>query len=115
MPTLIELPFPPLLVRELDGPVTWDWLEPEIRDRLEAGVSLCIVSNRGATNRGGYFFHLQKKGKGFVFSTFDRPDVLAFDSGKECATFMNHVSGRRYDDNMWTKCQEVNLKTDEET
>ena len=115
MPTPISLPFPPLLVLELDGLLTWDWLEPQIRDRREAGVSLCIVGSEGATNRGGYFFHLREEAKGFAFSTFDRQNVLTFGSGEECAAFMNHVSGRLYDENMWVRCQEANLKTDEES
>lgn len=114
MPTPISLPFPPLVVLELDGLVTWDWLEPLVRDRLDAGVSLCIVGGQGATNRGGYFFHLREDVEGFAFSTFDRQSVLTFGTGEECAAFMNHVSGRLYDENMWARCQEANLKTDEE-
>ena len=113
MPTPISLPFPPLQVVELDGLVTWDWLERLIRDRLAAGVSLCIVGGVGAPNRGGYFFHLRKEVEGFAFSTFDRPNALTFGSGEECAAFINHVTGRLYDKNMWAKCQKANLRTDE--
>ena len=115
MPTPISLPFPPLLVLELDGPVTWDWLEPLIRDRLEAGVSLCIVGSEGATNRGGYFFHLREEAEGITFSTFDRPNVLSFETVEDSVAFINHVSGKRYDENMWVICQAANLKTDEES
>ena len=113
MPTEIPLPFPPLLVLPLEGEVTWDWLEPQIQNRLVVGVSLCIVGAQEVEKPGGYFFHLREDGDGFAFSTFDRVDVLRFDSGEECATFMNHVSGRKYNEDMWSRCQRANLKTDE--
>ena len=112
MPTPISLPFAPLLVLELDGLITWDWLEPQIRNRLKAGVSLCIVSGEGEDNRGGYFFHLRKDATGFSFSTFDRRNVLTFGSGEECADLMNHASGRRYNEKMWSRCQKANLRPD---
>lgn len=115
MPTSISLPFPPLVILELDGLIIWSWLEPHIRCRLKEGVSLCIISSEGKTKRGGYFFHLRHGVEGFAFSTFDREDVLKFDTGEECVAFMNHVSGRKYDENMWITCQLVNLRTDEES
>ena len=112
MPTELTLRFPPLKILELDGLITWEWLEPKISDRLETGVSICVTRTRGVAMRGGYFFHFQKTDKGFEFSTFDRPVVLTLSSGDECADFMNHVSGRQYDEEMWRKCQEVNLRPD---
>lgn len=94
--------------------MTWAWLEPQIRNRLEAGVSLCIIRSEGAVNRGGYFFHLQEVADGFSFSTFDRQNVLTLGTGEDCAAFINHVSGRRYNEEMWVKCQSANLRSDEE-
>lgn len=113
MPTPIFLPFPPLLILESDGLLTWGWLEAQIRCRIGAGVSLCIISSEGEANRGGYFFHLRQESEGFAFSTFDRKNVLTFRTGEECVAFMNHVSGRKYDENMWNKCQLANLRSDE--
>ena len=78
----------------------------------ESGVSMCITRTIGVPMQGGYFFHLQKTDKGFEFSTFDRPVVLTLSSGDECAVFMNHVSGRQFNEEMWRKCQEVNLRPD---
>ena len=115
MPTSISLPFPPLLILESDGPITWGWLEPQIRSRLGDGVSLCIISSEGVINRGGYFFHLRQGVEGFAFRTFDRENVLTFGTGEECVAFMNHVSGKQYDEDMWAKCQSVNLRSDKES
>ncbi len=94
--------------------MTWAWLEPQIRNRLGVGVSLCIIRSEGATNRGGYFFHLREVADGFSFSTFDRQNVLTLATGEDCVDFINHVSGRRYKEDMWAKSQSVNLRSDEE-
>ena len=118
MPTPIELPFPPLCVLKLDGLVTWDWLKGELGDRLEDGVSVCLVAKKGHETQGGYFFHIQRSQEGFDFFTFEKKNastksVLTLDTGDECAALMNHVSGRQYDEDMWSRCQEANLKTDD--
>ena len=118
MPTPISLPFPPLRVLKCDGPITWDWLKQEIEDRLEDGVSLCLVAKKGHENQGGYFFHIQKRQERFAFFIFEQKNalnksVLTFDTGHECVALINHVSGRRYDQGMWSECQKANLKSDD--
>ena len=113
MPTPLTLPFPPLLVLDLDDLITWGWLEPLIRNRLETGVSLCITYRKGVAHQGGYFFHIRRVAEGFAFSTFDRKDVATLETGEDCVAFMNHVCGRQYDEAMWGKCQSVNLRTDD--
>ena len=112
MPTEITLPFIHLTVLSCDSLITWAWLESEIGYQLASGVSICITRTKGAEKQGGYFFHFRKTDKGFVFSTFDRDAVLTLSTGEQCAAFMNHVSGRQYDEKMWKKCQEVNLRSD---
>ena len=106
------LPFPPLKILSRGGLITWPWLKPVIGERLDEGISLCVTSGSGETNRGGYFFHLRKTTIGFEFATFDRERVLTLGTGAECVALMNHVSGRRYNENMWRLCQAVNLRTD---
>ena len=64
MPTEIPLPFPPLLVLQLHGEVTWDWLEPRIRNRLVAGVSLCIVAVQARPSGEATSFTFEKVLKG---------------------------------------------------
>ena len=112
MPRSLLLPFPPLRILAQEGLITWAWLKPVIRGRLDEGISLCVTADAGDTNRGGYFFHLRKTAAGFEFAAFDRPGVLILGTGEECAAFMNHVSGRRYDEDMWRLCQSVNLRRD---
>lgn len=110
----LTLPFPQLLILPRSGLITWEWLEPLIQARLDQGVSFCVTFGSGNPKRGGYFFHLRRTADGFEFCTFDRSNVLTLGSGDECATLMNHVSGRAYDEQMWRLCQRVNLRSDEE-
>lgn len=112
MPTSIELRFPPLQILEAPELVDWKWLFNKIGSRLSKGVSICIVSASGEPNRGGYFFHIRQKTDRICFSTFDRENVISFENTSKCADFINHVTGRKYDQEMWEQCQYVNLKTD---
>src|SRR5437016_2503812 len=72
MTTSVELPYPPLVILALEGPIRWSDIEKQIKDRLPNGVSICVVSARGEENHGGYFFHIKKTREGYMFRTFDR-------------------------------------------
>ena len=74
---------------------------------------MCLVDSDGVANRGGYFFHLREEDEEIRFSTFNRKNILSFSTTEDCEAFINHVSGRKYDEYMWIKCQKANLKTDE--
>jgi len=115
VPTPLSLPFPPLVLVQSDSALTWAELLPKIDGRLKEGVSICIQSESGHANRGGYFFHITQTSNGFVFRTFDRQSVLALQTEAEVVAFINHCSGRRYDQTMWEHAQLVNLRSDEDT
>jgi len=112
MPSPLTLPYPPLVIIQSSSPITWPALHKVIEHRLANGVSICLVQDRGHEYRGGYFFHLRRTDRGLLLSTFDRPEVLEIATGEECASFINHVSGRKYDEKMWRLSQQVNLRTD---
>jgi len=112
VPTPLKLPFPPLVMVEGDQPLRWADLEPLIQQRLQIGVSLCILRRAGDAKRGGYFFHIKKTTEGYTFCTFDRAAVCAFADGEKAVAFINHVSGREYSDDMWRIAQHVNLRSD---
>ncbi len=94
--------------------IEWSELEAIIKDRLAGGVSICITTDTGEKNRGGYFFHIKRTDVGYVFRTFDRDNVQTFTNPEDCAEFINHVSGRQYSARMWLISQNVNLRSDEE-
>lgn len=112
MPTPLTLPYPPLVLIQSDEPLTWDELLPRIGQHLDAGVSICLQAETGHDNRGGYFFHVKRTTQGYMFRTFDRQKVLALRKEEEVVAFINHVSGRKYDQQMWMQSQLVNLRTD---
>lgn len=111
----VTLPFPPLVEIQSDVPITWEDLEECVGDRLEEGVSICLLYSDGPEKRGGYFFHFQSVDQGYSFSTFQRSNVISFENGERCAEFINHVSGREYSEEMWSRSRAVNLRSDEET
>lgn len=115
MPTPVQLPYPPLVVIESDGPITWDDLYSRIHGRLEEGVSVCLITSHGRENRGGYFFHMKGSPERIEFSTFDRTSVCSLPGGTSCALFINHVSGREFNQEMWEVCEKVNLRSDQDT
>lgn len=108
----------PFAVRTLDtdGPVTIDQITTAIRG--QRGVSLCVRSANGPANRGGYFFHIKPSKGGYLVCDFEKIPVDTFD-GNTLARFVNHVSGRHFDNDMLLYCQSVvNFRqdqTDDET
>lgn len=113
--TPLTLPYPPLAILACTGCVSWAELQRAVGPQLRRGVSLCLISPSGPQDRGGYFFHVRSEDDHqFVFSTFDRRDVCTVVGTAQCAAFINHVSGRRYDEAMWLLSQRVNLRNDQE-
>ena len=112
MATPVALPYPPLLLLETNGAITWSQLLTAIGRRLATGVSVCIIPGNGDPRRGGYFFHFKEEDGMIIFRTFDRDCVCTLRPGKECAAFINHVTGQRYDETMWRLSQHVNLRSD---
>ena len=82
--------------------------------RFREGVSVCLVSQMGHDLRGGYFFHIRRLGDGFEFLDFEGRRYVLFPDALECMTFINHVTGRVYDDEVWVRCRQLNLRLDDE-
>lgn len=103
---------PPFEVRILDTdePITLHQLRDALGER--PGVSLCVRSANGLSNRGGYFFHYERSGPSFLVRDFEANviDILEPDA---LVRFINHVSGRKFDAQMLSYCQlVVNLRQD---
>jgi len=108
----LTLPHPHFLLIPKDNPISWMDIESLLLNQIKDGVSICLLSESGHENRGGYFFHIKKINDHFIFSTFDRDNVLELQSGEEVAEFINHVSGRSYSERMWRESQYINLRPD---
>ena len=77
-------------------------------------VSLCVRSQSGHTDRGGYFFHFEINPDDNTVNLYDitrtKIDTLSLENA---IRFLNHASGRKYDEEMLRYCQSyVNFKQD---
>jgi len=123
MPTKIftaGLPYPPLIRVDQSGP-----LEPaqlaEVLEGARNGWSICVRSESGEPNRGGYFFHVRRDADHFILSDFEnisvtKPggDVIKFDLESLCA-FVNHCTGALFSEKMLYLSQsEINFRSDPE-
>jgi len=105
---------PPYTIQTLDSdrPIVLEDITPFLNN--EAGVSFCIRSVNGHEKRGGYFFHIKKNLNLYCISDFEKSKVWDFDAAADLVRFINHVSGRRFDLDMFKFCQDVvNLRQDQ--
>ena len=102
-------PFP---VETLDSDelITLEQIKAALKKKQ--GVSLCVRSSKGPTNRGGYFFHIQPVDDRFLVFDFEHNPVAELTS-THLVKFVNHVCGRQFDPEVFTYCQSVvNLRQD---
>lgn len=109
-------PFPPLICFDEKRDFSLDDLQ-RISGQRMGGVSLCIRYPEGAEKRGGYFFHFERHANeagAFVVYDFERRPVASF-SAQSLVRFINHCTGRRFDEPSFVLCQtELNFLKDEE-
>ena len=76
-------------------------------------VSVCCRTETGPENRGGYFFHIKKyNDNSFGFFDFKNNEIDILDK-TTMISFINHVSGRSFDNNILEYCQSfVNFRRD---
>ena len=103
-----------LKVLDKDEPLTMDDIDKLLKS-TKGAVSLCLRSKEGHKDRGGYFFHFQKLPEGQTYRVidFERNEIATLKSD-HLVSFLNHVSGRRFDPEIHTYCQQVvNLRQDQ--
>lgn len=103
----------PFSIRTLDSdqPLTLQHIRENLGDAL--GVSLCIRSVNGPTNRGGYFFHFRRNNADFQVLDIEN-NLIGTLNPDDLVRFINHVSGRQFDADMLLYCQsEVNFRQDQ--
>lgn len=109
-----QVPFPPLIVVNTDNPLKLEEIDAMLVER-PTGVSICIRSQDGHPNRGGYFFHFSKD--------FELGEITLFDfEGRSLHTFIpasfsnfvNHCTGNVFDDEAFRLCQaKINFRQDD--
>ena len=109
-------PFPPVVLFDEDRKFTVRDLRRIVRYRPR-GVSICIRYPGGSDKRGGYFFHFapgRTGGDEFQIYDFEKRPLAIF-SGVALVSFINHCTGRQFDERAFILCQtELNFLKDEE-
>lgn len=109
-----EIPFPPLVRINQDSALTLNQLRP-VLERRPGGLSVCIRSEAGHENRGGYFFHLRAAaGHAGEYELLDFSSTVVTRLPLDKAVrFINHCSGRAFDSEMLLFVQnEINFRQD---
>lgn len=78
------------------------------------GVTLCVRSQSGHENRGGYFFCISyNKDQEIILETMEQVYVDTF-SVPDFIRFINHACGLQFDQEMRLYCQNsINFRNDE--
>ncbi len=90
---------------DTDGPL----VESQITKALgtKRGMSLCVRTATGPHKRGGYFFHIRRSTSNCVtVLDFENTEVVEL-TFAELVRFVNHASGREFDEDMFQLCQTV--------
>lgn len=99
---------------ESDGPLLLAQITQAVH-QSGGSASLCVRSTTGHPDRGGYFFHIERieDGQSFRIYDFERHPVATLEA-QELLRFINHVSGRQFDEQMLVFCQQtVNIRLDQ--
>lgn len=108
-----QAPFPPVVLYDMKDLFSLAELT-KIAAARPKGVSICLRYPDGPKGRGGYFFHFMpaKDGK-FAVYDFEKRHVATF-SAVELVAFINHCTGRKFDEASFNLCQtELNFLKDE--
>lgn len=110
--SLQQQPQYPLITIDTDLPIC----EEQVLSILEyrTGATLCVRSSQGHPKRGGYFFCISKNETKHMINleTIEGIFIDTF-SISELIKFINHASGRVFDEGMLSYCQQtVNFRVD---
>ena len=108
---LINQPRYQIITHDSNDALTADLLKDYLS--RSDGITLCIRSEAGHPDRGGYFFCISKKGDNmYELETIEGVHVDTF-SEERLLTLINHASGRVFDSEMLDYCQNsINFRTD---
>lgn len=104
---------PPFDVLTIDSDVALNISDIEQAMEDRTGVSVCVRSATGHERRGGYFFHIERAEQDYNVFDFEK-NLVGTLNPTDLMRFINHVSGRLFDQDMLTYCQSVvNLRQDQ--
>lgn len=101
-------PFQPVVRLDTATSISLEQLAEILRERLE-GATICVRSDTGHENRGGYFFHLKPTSTSLTeceIYNFEKTLVATLPLDKTTA-FVNHCAGLTFDEWSFQFCQSV--------
>ena len=108
--SLQQQPKYPLIIIDSDSPISVEQLISAFAD--SDSITLCMRSSEGHPKRGGYFFCLTKSADTYSLETVEGVYIDSF-SVDTLARFVNHASGRLFDREMLSYCQNtINFRVD---
>jgi hypothetical protein len=111
-----NIPFPPLVKIDVNEPLSVDEVTKILKSRDE-GISICVRSQEGHPDRGGYFFHILPKDKNITLCeiyNFEKKSVITL-TVNNLTDFINHCSGLQFSKTAFHLCQSViNFRLDPE-
>lgn len=108
--SLQQQPQYPLVIIDSDKPISIEQLADCFANRN--CITLCMRSEEGHSQRGGYFFCISKNIGRFSLETIEGVFVDSFFIDT-LVKFINHASGRLFDNEMLSYCQNtINFRVD---
>ena len=79
----------------------------------DEGITLCVRSEKGHENRGGYYFCILKQSEeSYLLETIEGVEIDTFDLSTLVA-FINHASGKKFNEELLDYCQNsINFRND---
>lgn len=105
------LPFKNFFNIEEDGPITQERLIEEIEEKIDEGVSFVIKPEGVQDFHGGYLFNF-KRIDDFTFEIYSisKRHVASIEGWDNLVSFVNHTTGRKYNEQTWNLSQGMNFK-----
>lgn len=79
------------------------------------GVSVCIRTEKGSEERGGYIFHYRSEDDyiELLYFPFDEGYKRKLESWKELHELISHVIGKEWNEDMWKLSQKISTRDEE--
>jgi hypothetical protein len=78
-------------------------------------VSICVRTNSGPNDRGGYIFHYKGSDDGVIleYFPFNDEDYTVLNDYNELNRLVNHVIGEEWDEEMYKRSIEISTRIEE--
>jgi hypothetical protein len=105
-----ELPFDNDTIHDISrSEVSSDKLQQILSDASTDGVSICVRTDRGSADRGGYLFHYTREDSiiRVEYFPFNPEDKTRFDDWDDFGRFIKHAIGEEWDEDMYERSLQI--------